>query len=140
MIDEEKKEEILNAIRKKGIAIDAKDPLFALLIASEFALVDYLNKVDLLFSQHLQSMESATVRYQTEAKELAEVKISKAVNDAFNRLDKYKEEIDEAMKYAHRQKDISSTDSDRSNGIPTIFWLIPIFSAAIGYAAALFII
>jgi len=140
-VTDEQKEEILNAIRKvHGIATTPNDPLFALITANEYAMSHYMAKIDLLFVQQIQEMEAARLRWETDAKELAEVKISKAVNDAFNRLDQYKEEIDKAIKYAHRQKEISSTDSDRSNGIPTIFWLIPIFSAALGYATALFII
>ena len=137
---DEQKEEILNAIRKAhGIATTPKDPLFALITANEYAMSHYMAKIDLLFMEQMSDMEAARLRFQNDAKELAEIKISKAVNNAFDRLDAYKKEIDEALEYARRQSEISTEQTKNGNRwVSTI--LIPILTAAAGYAAALFII
>ncbi len=137
----EKKQELLNKIRElHKISVDDDDPLFALITANEYAFLDHMSKVDILFKDQLSNIEEATKRYQDEIKELAEVKISKAVNDAFNRLDAYKKEIDEALEYARSQSEITADQKIGFKNIPPLFWLLPIFSVALGYAAALFII
>lgn len=137
---DEQKEEILNAIRKAhGIATTPKDPLFALITANEYAMSHYMAKIDLLFMEQMSDMEAARLRFQNDAKELAEIKISKAVNNAFDRLDAYKKEIDEALEYARSQSEITMEQTKNGNRwVSTI--LIPILTAAAGYAAALFII
>lgn len=140
MTEEEKVDEILNTIRRvHGIATSPKDPIFSLLTANEIVMAHHMAKIDLLFVQQMQDMEAARMRFQNDAKELAEIKISKAVNNAFDRLDAYKKEIDETMEYARRQSEISTEQAKNGNR----WWvsvLIPILTAAAGYAAALFII
>jgi len=133
---EEQRSEILASIRKGGLTINERDPIFAILTANEIAFNDHLAKMDILFIEHSSKLESAIQRYQDEAKNLAEVRISRAVNGAFERLDDYKKEIEEVK----APPPPPEPNKDLGNKPGVYYALVPIFAAASGFTAALLIL
>jgi len=123
----EQKEEILNAIRKThGIATTEKDPIFSLVTISEIVFREYMKKMDLMFTQHEANVETTTEKYLSKVKELAEIKISKAVEDAYQKLEKFKDE--------------AKDDPSSSTQIPMIYWVLLAMTGAVGYMTALLIL
>lgn len=125
----EQKQEILNKIREvHKIGVDETDPFFAIITANEVAFEDHLAKMDIQNMEFYAKMES----FLQETRNLAEVRISKAVNEALERLDDYKKEIEE----------IKATQEPQAlNSKPGVYYaLIPIIAAAAGFAAALLIL
>ena len=130
---DEQKEEILNAIRKThGIATTEKDPIFALVTISEIVFSEYIKKMDLMFTQHEVNVETTTEKYLSKVKELAEVKISKAVDNAYSQLEQFKSEA--------KQNLTNARDDPSSSQIPIIYWLLLGMTGAVGYMAALLIL
>jgi len=130
---DEQKEEILNAIRKThGIATTEKDPIFALVTISEIVFSEYIKKVDLMFTQHEVNVETTTEKYLSKVKELAEVKISKAVDNAYSQLEQFESEA--------KQDLTNARDDPSSSQIPIIYWLLLGMTGAVGYMAALLIL
>ena len=130
---EEQKQELLDAIRKQNIQIGKTDPLFAVITALEFVTQRYLKEVDLLMIRQSANYETTTVRYLDKAKELAEVKISHAVEEVLIRMDDYKVKVIEDLK----------TETPKAE-IPTVFWVLlgmtGVMSIAAGYMVALLIL
>jgi len=129
----EQKEEILNEIRKiHGITMPEKDPAFAVITALEIVASRYLKEVDLLMVQQSANYETTTVRYLDKAKELAEIKISAAVDDVLIRMDEYKIKAIEEMKIETPKAEV-----------PSIYWYllsISVLSAlGFGYAISMLI-
>ena len=130
---DEQKEEILNAIRKThGIATTEKDPIFALVTISEIVFSEYIKKVDLMFTQHEVNVETTTEKYLSKVKELAEVKISKAVDNAYSQLEQFESEA--------KQDLTNARDDPSSSQIPIIYWLLLGMTGVVGYMVALLIL
>ena len=130
---DEQKEEILNAIRKThGIATTEKDPIFALVTISEIVFSEYIKKMDLMFTQHEVNVETTTEKYLSKVKELAEVKISKAVDNAYSQLEQFKSEA--------KQNLTNARDDPSSSQIPIIYWLLLGMTGVVGYMVALLIL
>jgi len=134
----EQKEEMLNAIRKThGISTTEKDPIFAIITANEIAFEDHLAKIDIQNMQFYAKLASFTKEIQDEAKNLAEVRISRAVNRAFERLDDYKKEIEEV-------KPIPSSEEQKKNGVDLgkMMWYVSglFTSACLGFGLGLIIL
>ena len=135
---EESKEEISNAIRKAHkVSISASDPLFALLTANEIIFEDQLAKIDIQNMEFYAKLKSFTKEIQDEAKNLAEVRISKAVNGAFERLDDYKKEIEEV-------KAPPSSEEQKKSGVnleKMMWYVFGLFtSACLGFGLGLIIL
>ena len=131
----EQKQEILNKIREvHKIGVDEDDPFFAILTANEVAFEDHLAKLDTQNMEFYAKMESFLKEIQKETKNLAEVRISKAVNETFERLDDYKKEIEEV------KATLSPTPEPKASKPGVYYGLIPIIAAASGFAAALLIL
>ena len=129
----EQKQEILNKIREvHKIGVDETDPFFAIITANEVAFEDHLAKMDIQNMEFYAKIEGFLQEIQKETKNLAEVRISKAVNEALERLDDYKKEIEE----------IKATQEPQAlNSKPGVYYaLIPIIAATAGFAAALLIL
>jgi len=135
-MNDEQRSEILAAIRKGGVAINEEDPIFAILTANEICLEDHLAKVDIQNMEFFAKLKSFTKEIQDEAKNLAEVRISKAVNGAFERLDDYKKEIEEVK----APPPPPEPNKDLGNKPGVYYALVPIFAAASGFTAALLIL
>ena len=121
---EEQKQELLDAIRKQNIQIGKTDPLFAVITALEFVTQRYLKEVDILMLKQSANHETTTIRYLDKAKELAEVKISKAVEDVYIKMDEYKTTAIEEMK---KEKPTPQ--------VPSIYWYLLFISvvSALGF-------
>jgi len=137
-VTEESKEEISNAIRKAHkVSISASDPLFALLTANEIIFEDQLAKIDIQNMEFYAKLKSFTKEIQDEAKNLAEVRISKAVNGAFERLDDYKKEIEEV-------KAPPSSEEQKKSGVnleKMMWYVFGLFtSACLGFGLGLIIL
>lgn len=82
-MDKDLKEKILNTIRKEhGLAIDNKDPMFALLTANEIILEQELKQLNSIFSDQLIEMELVTKNYLKNAKELLEKRLTLALKES----------------------------------------------------------
>lgn len=82
-MDKGLKEKILNTIRKEhGLAIDNKDPMFALLTANEIILEQELKQLNSIFSDQLIEMELVTKNYLKNAKELLEKRLTLALKES----------------------------------------------------------
>lgn len=129
-MDEAQKLEILNAIRKAhGIATTEKDPIFSLVTISEIVFSKYMQKMDLMFTQHEANLETMTEKYLSKSKELAEVKISNAVEDTYQKLDEIKTTtIKEVQEVKPKQE------------IPIFYWVFTLMAGAMGYMLCLSII
>jgi hypothetical protein len=127
---DEQKEEILNEIRKiHGIAMPEKDPAFAVITALEIVARRYLQEVDILMAKNAATHEETTVRYLDKAKELAEVKISNAVENVYEKLDEFKiNTIKEVKEVKPKQE------------IPLFYWIFTLMVGAMGYMLCLSII
>jgi len=137
-VTEKQTEEILNAIRKThGISTSETDPIFALLTANEIAFQDHLAKMDIQNMEFYAKLKSFTKEIQDEAKNLAEVRISKAVNGAFERLDDYKKEIEEV-------KAPPSSEEQKKSGVDLekmMWYVFGLFtSACLGFRLGLIIL
>ena len=129
---------MLNKIREiHGISTTEKDPIFAILTANEIAFEDHLAKIDIQNMEFYAKLESFTKEIQDEAKNLAEVRISRAVNGAFERLDDYKKEIEEV-------KATPSSEEQKKNGMnleKMIWYVFGVFaSACLGFGLCLIIL
>jgi len=81
------KEEILNAIRKEhGLALDSKDPMFALVTANEIILNKQLEQLNHIFSDQLIEMEAVTKNYLSNAKGLLEKRLTLALKESKEQL------------------------------------------------------
>ena len=134
----EQKEEMLNAIRKThGISTTEKDPIFAIITANEIAFEDHLAKIDIQNMEFYAKLKSFTKEIQDEAKNLSEVRISRAVNGAFERLDDYKKEIEEV-------KATPSLEEQKKSGVnleKMMWYVFGVFtSACLGFGLGLLII
>ncbi len=134
----EQTEEILNAIRKThGISTTERDPIFAILTGTEVLFEDHLAKMDIQNMQFYAKLASFTKEIQDEAKNLAEVRISRAVNRAFERLDDYKKEIEEV-------KATPSSDDQTKSGVnlEKMMWYVfgVLTSACLGFGLGLIIL
>jgi len=129
-MDEAQKLEILNAIREAhGIATTEKDPIFSLVTISEIVFSKYMQKMDLMFTQHEANLETMTEKYLSKSKELAEVKISNAVEDTYQKLDEIKTTtIKEVQEVKPKQE------------IPIFYWVFTLMAGAMGYMLCLSII
>jgi len=126
---EEQKQELLDAIRKQNIQIGKTDPLFAVITALEFVTQRYLKEVDILMLKQSANYETTTVRYLDKAKELAEVKISNAVENVYEKLDEFKiNTIKEVKEVKPKQE------------IPLFYWIFTLMAGAMGYMLCLSII
>ncbi|RRS29869.1 MAG: hypothetical protein P794_09475 [Epsilonproteobacteria bacterium (ex Lamellibrachia satsuma)] len=127
---DEQKEEILNEIRKiHGIAMPEKDPAFAVITALEIVARRYLQEVDILMTKQSANYEDTTVKYLDKAKELAEVKISNAVENVYETLDEFKiNTIKEVQEVKPKQE------------IPLFYWIFTLMAGAMGYMLCLSII
>lgn len=86
-MDKDLKEKILNTIRKEhGLAIDNKDPMFALLTANEIILEQELKQLNSIFSDQLIEMELVTKNYLKNAKELLEKRLTLALKESKKEL------------------------------------------------------
>ena len=125
--------EILNAINQNhGIATNEKDPIFSLVTVSEIIFSEYLKKMDLMFTQHEANVETTTEKYLSKAKDLAEVKISKAVENAHSQLEQFKSEA--------KQDLTNARDDPSSPQIPIIYWVLLGMTGVVGYMVALLIL
>lgn len=89
------KEEILNQIRKQhGIALESKDPIFAVITANEIILNTYIKEIEQKLIQHKIEIETITEQYLNRAKELAEEKLSLATHQAQQRIIQTHKEIE----------------------------------------------
>lgn len=130
----EKKQEILEKIRQDHkIAIDEDDPMFAIVTANEVVFEEYMTKQNIMFAEHLANMETSTENYLTRAKELAEVKISNAVEDAYQKLEEFKEE-------AKADFEAKNTPNTEKQSIPILYWVMLLFAVALGYGIGLVLI
>jgi hypothetical protein len=129
---------MLNKIREiHGISTTEKDPIFAIITANEIAFEDHLAKIDIQNMQFYAKLASFTKEIQDEAKNLAEVRISRAVNGAFERLDDYKKEIEEV-------KATPSSEEQKKNGVDLgkmMWYVFGVFaSACLGFGLGLLIL
>ena len=136
-MNDEQRSEILAAIRKGGVGINEKDPIFAFLTATEIIFEDHLVKIDIQNMEFYAKLKSFTKEIQDEAKNLAEVRISRAVNGAFERLDDYKKEIEEV-------KATPSSDDQTKSGVnlEKMMWYVfgVLTSACLGFGLGLLIL
>ena len=136
-MNDEQKSEILAAIRKDNLAINEEDPIFAILTANEICLKNHLAKVDIQNMEFYAKLKSFTKEIQDEAKNLAEVRISRAVNGAFERLDDYKKEIEE-VKAAPPLEEQKKSGVDLEKMMWYVFGLLT--SACLGFGLGLIIL
>jgi len=129
----ERKQEILEKIRQEHkIAIDEDDPMFAIITANEVVFEDYMSKQNIMFAEHLANMETSTENYLTRAKELAEVKISNAVEGAYQQLEEFRDEA---------KAEIESKEAPETRqSIPILYWVMLLFAVALGYGIGLVLI
>jgi hypothetical protein len=136
-MNDEQRSEILASIRKGNLSIDENDPIFAILTANEICFEDHLAKIDIQNMEFYAKLKSFTKEIQDEAINLAEVRISKAVNGAFDRLDDYKKEIEEV-------KATPSLEEQKKNGVDLekMMWYVfgVITSACLGFGLGLLIL
>jgi DNA primase len=127
-MEQEEKEQILEAIRKKhGIAIDINDPLFAIITANEIVLERQISEQNRHLKEQLMEIEMVTQNYLTQSKELLEKKLTIALQEAKERLQLDTQQHQENMK------------KNKENKItyPTLYILT---GMVIGYTIALFIL
>lgn len=80
MMDKEIYDKIKEKIAKEHhLIIDEKDPIFAILTANEIVLSEYVNKLDQVISINLLNLENQYEKIIKESKELAENRISIAI-------------------------------------------------------------
>lgn len=136
-MNEQQRSKILASIRKGNLAINEGDPIFAILTANEICFEDHLAKIDIQNMEFYAKLESFTKRIQDEAKNLAEARISKAVNGAFERLDDYKKEIEEV-------KAPPSSEEQKKSGVDLekmMWYVFGLFtSACLGFGLGLIIL
>ncbi len=129
----ERKQEILEKIRQEHkIAIDEDDPMFAIITANEVVFEDYMSKQNIMFAEHLANMETSTENYLTRAKELAEVKISNAVEEAYQKIEEFRDEAKAEIEVKEESKTKQS--------IPILYWVMLLFAVALGYGIGLVLI
>lgn len=79
-MDKEIYDKIKEKIAKEHhLIIDEKDPIFAILTANEIVLSEYVNKLDQVISINLLNLENQYEKIIKESKELAENRISIAI-------------------------------------------------------------
>jgi len=131
-------EEILDAIRKTyGISTTERDPIFAILTGTEVLFEDHLAKMDIQNMEFYAKIEGFIKEIQNEAKNLAEVRISRAVNEAFERLDDYKKEIEE-VKATPSLEEQTKSGVDMQKMMWYLFGLLT--SACLGFGLGLIIL
>jgi len=93
----------------------------------------WLQEANILLQSHKTDLVDITETYLQKAKELAEIKISNAVEDVFIKMDEYKAQVIEDLK----------TETPKAE-IPTVFWVLlgmtGVMSTAAGYMIALLIL
>jgi len=93
------KEKIDNRVRKEhGIALDDKDPIYAVITANEIILEEQLKQLHAIFENQLIDMEQITKNYLTNAKELLEKRLTLALKNAKKELEEPKPQIIEKEK------------------------------------------
>lgn len=126
---ETQKEEILNQIRKQhGIALDSKDPIFAVITANEIVLNNYINQVEQKFIQQKIEIETITEQYLNRAKELAEKQILHATQKAHEQI------IQTTQKLRAEQRTDQPTHA--TNYSPALLFLCTVAGAIGGYTLA----
>ena len=87
-MDQAFKEKIINSIRKEhGIAIDEKDPMFAIVTANDMVLQEQIKQLNNIFEIQLIEMEQVTKNYLENGKELLEKKLTLALHEAKKTLE-----------------------------------------------------
>lgn len=126
------KEEILNQIRKEhGIALDSKDPIFAVITANEIILKTYIKELEEQLIVQKEEIESITEKYLNRAKELAEKKISHATQKA-------QEKIIQTSNEVGIGQPSNRTDSTKSS--PALLLFCTVTGAILGYGLALLLL
>lgn len=88
-MDQEKVDAILALIAKRhSIILDRTDPILAIMTANEAMFEDFLTTVERAVGRQTINIEGITAKYIADAKELAEVRISAAVNEVYQDLEK----------------------------------------------------
>ncbi len=127
-----KKEEILNQIRKEhGIALDSKDPIFAVITANEIILKTYIKELEEQLIVQKNEIERITEQYLNRAKELAEKKISHATQKAQEKIIQTSHEVGIGQQ-ANR--------TDATKNSPALLLLYMVGGAILGYGLALFLL
>lgn len=126
------KEEILNQIRKEhGIALDSKDPIFAVITANEIILKTYIKELEEQLIVQKNEIERITEQYLNRAKELAEKKISHATQKAQEKIIQTSHEVGIGQQ-ANR--------TDATKNSPALLLLYMVGGAILGYGLALFLL
>jgi len=126
------KEEILNQIRKEhGIALDLKDPIFAVITANEIILKAYSKELEEQLIVQKEELESITEKYLNRAKELAEKKISHATQKAQEKIIQTSNEVGVEQ---------PSNRIDSTKSFPTLLLLCTVTGAILGYGLALLLL
>ena len=91
-MDQELKEKILNSVRREhGIALDNKDPIFAIITANDIILQEQIKQLHNIFEQQLIDMEQVTKNYLENGKELLEKRLTIALQEAKKTLNEPQE-------------------------------------------------
>lgn len=126
------KEEILNQIRKEhNIALDSKDPIFAVITANEIILKTYIKELEEQLIIQKSEIERMTEQYLNRAKELAEKKISHATQKA-------QEKIIQTSHGVGIGQQTNRADSTKNS--PALLLLCMVGGAILGYGLALFLL
>lgn len=87
-MDQNKVDEIIAKVAKEhALVLDRNDPVFAIITANEVIFGDFITRVEKSFGGHMAEIEGMTAKYIADAKQLAEIKIGAAVNEAYKVLD-----------------------------------------------------
>jgi hypothetical protein len=88
-MDQQLKDKIVEVVRKEHrIALDDKDPIFAIITANDIILEEQLKQLNNIFELQLIEMEQVTKNYLENAKELLEKRLTIALIDAKKELEK----------------------------------------------------
>jgi len=91
-MDQELKEKILNSVRREhGIALDNKDPIFAIITANDIILQEQIKQLHNIFELQLIDMEQVTTNYLENGKELLEKRLTIALQEAKQTLQESQE-------------------------------------------------
>jgi len=124
---------IVQEIRSQGLNISEKDPVLSILSGHDLLYKRWLQEANILLQNHKTDLVDVTETYLQKAKELAEIKISNAVEDVFIKMDEYKARAIEDLKAETPKAEI-----------PTVFWVLlgmtGVMSIAAGYMVALLIL
>lgn len=100
-VENELKKEIIDTVAKKHhIIIDENDPIFAIITANEISFTKYIKEIENSNSIYLVELETKYQKIVDEVKELAEKRISVAVENVKNDLEATRRKILEKINSA----------------------------------------